>query len=190
ASVATFNGLLIPFNGYGAAVNLSCDKTAAGTLAASLTCTGGGNFNPAMPGTPFSFTASGSRIGAYNFAIQAKGTDTQLTSHLQALTLNVISPFSVSASPASATVAKGNAASYTMNLNASPDSLGTFGGTVTLSCSAGLPQATTCSFSQPTVTLTGAVTPVTLTIGTRTSQVNTSRSIVPLQFYAAMFPMF
>src|SRR5262249_31140672 len=145
---------------------------------------------PVSPGTPFSFTATANKVGTYNFAIEAKGTDTAQTSHAQSVALNIISQFNVSASPSTATVTKGNAASYTINLNANPDSTGGFGGAVALSCSAGLPQATTCTFSQPNPTLTGAVTPVTLTIGTRISQVNAQNSTLPLQIYAAIFPVF
>ena len=85
---------------------------------------------------------------------------------------------------------RGNTASYTINLNATPDSTGGFGGAVALSCAGGLPQATTCTFSQPNPTLSGAVTPVTLTIGTRISQVNAFNSTLPLQIYAAIFPVF
>ena len=192
----SFNGLLIPFNGYGSSVTLSCDKTTVDPLlATSFNCAGGGAFTPAAPGTAFSFTASGAKVGTYNFGIKANGTDgPPPTNHVQTLALNVISQFTVSASPASATVAKGSAASYTINLNANPDSTGGFGGTVNLSCSAGLPQATTCSFNQPSVSLSGAVTPVTLTIGTRVSsangQLNAFNSMMPAQIYAAIFPLF
>ena len=143
----------------------------------------------------FSFTASGSKVGTYNFGIKANGSDTPTpTNHVQTLALNVISQFTVSASPSSATVNKGSAANYTINLNANPDSTGGFGGAVNLSCSAGLPQATTCTFNQPAVNLTGAVTPVTLTIGTRVSQangqLNAFNSVLPAQIYAAIFPLF
>jgi hypothetical protein len=187
----SFNGLLIPFNGYGSSVNLTCDKTnVSPSLLPFFTCTGGGSSTPAAPGTPFSFTAMAQKTGTYNFAIQANGTDVPSTHHVQTLALNVISQFTVSASPSTATVTKGSAASYTINLNANPDSTGGFGGAVAFSCSAGLPQATTCTFSQPTVNLIGAVTPVTLTIGTRTSQVNALNSTLPMQVYAAIFPVF
>ena len=187
----SFNGLLIPFNGYNSSVNLSCDKTTVSpTLLPFFTCSGGGPLTPASPGTSFSFNASGQKTGTYNFALQANGTDSGATHHVQTLALNVISQFNVSASPSTATVTKGSAANYTINLNANPDSTGTFGGAVALSCSAGLPQATTCTFSQPAVNLSGAVTPVTLTIGTRTSQVNALNSVLPMQIYAAIFPVF
>ncbi|HEX7962511.1 MAG TPA: hypothetical protein VF493_21545, partial [Terriglobales bacterium] len=182
---AKFDGLLIPFNNYSSQVDLTCP-----TVLPNFTCTGGGSFTPTTPGVPFSITASAQKVGTYNFTLQATGHDIPPTNHLQALTLNVISQFNVSASPSSATVTKGNTASYTINLNATPDSTGSCGGTVALSCSAGLPQATTCTFSQPNPTLSGAVTPVTLTIGTRLSQVNAMNSTIPLQIYAAIFPVF
>src|SRR5262249_20142843 len=116
---ASFNGLLIPFNGYSSAVNLSCDKTSVNpALLTFFNCTGAGSLTPAAPGTPFSLAATGNKVGTYNFAIQATGSDTPTpTNHVQTLALNVISQFNVSASPSSATVTKGNAASYTINLN-------------------------------------------------------------------------
>jgi uncharacterized repeat protein (TIGR01451 family) len=69
----------------------------------------------------------------------------------------------LSASPASETISPGQSATFTLTLSRSDD---TFNGQVSLSCSTGVPTATSCSFSPSTLMLGADPETVTLVIAT------------------------
>jgi hypothetical protein len=134
----TFNGTLTALGTYNHAVTLSCGAGAPGA------CT----FSPSGPITPtpagVSFTvsmSSGNAIRNYTFNIH--GTDGTLT-HDFPVTLNVTDFSMGTPNPATVSVVQGgtsNATQYTLG------SLGPFNGSVSLSCSAGLPSGASCNFA-------------------------------------------
>jgi hypothetical protein len=172
---ATFDGTLTAKSGYASPVNLSC------TGAVPATCT----MQPthATPTATYTLTAGG-LVGDYSFNAHGVGTDGSAITHDAPVTLHVVDFNLTAPSPNSLSVAQsGTSAPSTFQVTAS----GSFAGTVTLSCSAGLPAGAACVFSPSssvsptssasvTVTLTvtaGAGTPVggptTVTISAMTA---------------------
>ena len=172
---ATFNGTLTAEDGYASPVNLSC------TGAAPATCT----LQPEQitPTATYNLTASGS-VGDYSFNAHAVGTDPNTITSDAAVTLHVVDFNLTAPSPNSLTVGQGGTSgTTTFQVTAA----GSFAGTVTLSCSTGLPTEAACVFSpsssvSPTssslVTVTLTVTaaagtplggPVTVTISAMTA---------------------
>ncbi|MGB9490739.1 MAG: hypothetical protein WCA92_09750 [Terriglobales bacterium] len=153
---ATFNGTLIAYEGYASAVNLSC---AAAILPSTCTLNPP-QTTPTPSGAAYTLTAGGV-VGDYNFDAQAVGTDPEAITQDAPVTLHIVD-FSMSAlNPGTLTVVQGgtsNAASFQVS------AMGSFSGTVNLSCPTGLPSGTTCQFSpSSTVTPTGS-NPVTVTM--------------------------
>ena len=98
-----------------------------------------------------SLTVATSATGTYTITIA--GTSGTLT-HTATVTLVVATPdFSLSASPASRTVRRGNSTTYTVNVTPS----GGFSGTVALSAS-GLPTGATATFSPASINKSGSST--------------------------------
>lgn len=85
------------------------------------------------------------------------------TAGVSASTSVTVTDFSISVAPTSVTVPAGTPATYTVTVTPLP----TYSSSVSLSCSSGLPPATSCSFSTTPVTLSGT-TPVSsvLTVNT------------------------
>jgi hypothetical protein len=161
---AVFNGEIFALNGYSSVVNLTC-------------ASGGSNFpgtcsvnplsaTPNAGGSSFSLSAGGNP-GDYSFNVHAVGTDAATITHDFPLTLHIVD-FTVSApSPSSVTLAPANtSAPITLQVSA----LGSFGASVSLSCS-NLPAGATCQF-QPT-----SVAPTTSKPATVTLNVSASGSI-------------
>jgi uncharacterized membrane protein len=148
-----------PSGGFTGTVNLSVSGLPAGATA---------SFNPASVTSGSSTltvtTATNTPTGSFSLTIT--GTSGTL-SHTASVTLVVSPPaapdFSVSATPASATVIQGNSTSYTVNVNAS----GGFTGTVNLSVS-GLPSGATASFNPTSVSGSGSST-LTVRTGNNTT---------------------
>ena len=158
---ATFNGTLTALNGYASQVTLSC----VGTIVPA-TCTP----NPSLtipapnPGTNFTVTTAGV-VGDYPFNVHAVGSDPSTLTHDAAVTLHVVD-FALSApAPATVSVPQGSNSSV-VTLQVTP--LGSFSGTVTLSCPAGLPSGATCTFS-PSAIVSNLPATVLLTITTLAS---------------------
>jgi hypothetical protein len=147
--------------GFSAPVDLSCANLPAGVSCAY-------DPNPVTPPANGSVSsgltvavAGGTAAGTYAF--QARGVSGSLTRSFD-MTLQVTAvggDFSLTATPPSQTVARGQSAIYTVTVTPA----GGFGGTVTFSAT-GLPRGASASFDPPSVTGSGTST---LTITTRPS---------------------
>jgi len=158
---ATFNGTLYALNSYNSNVNLNC---ATGDTVAPQTCAAVPT--PVLPipaGAPFQVNAAGSP-GDYVFDLHAVGSDPSALTVDFSLTLHIVDFTLGPPSPAGVSVVPG-ASSAPVSLLVS--GLGSFAGTVTLSCS-GLPAGASCQF-QPSTSVDLSVlnpAPITLTIST------------------------
>ncbi|MGA9352490.1 MAG: hypothetical protein WBV46_02290 [Terriglobales bacterium] len=152
AQTATFNGTLTALNGYASRVNLSC--TGGPPTTCGLTPT------HETPTSTYTMTASGA-AGDYEFNAHAVGTDAQQITHDAAVTLHIVD-FNISApTPNGLTVAQGGTSnSSTFQVSA----MGSFSGTVTLSCPSGLPSGAACVFSPSSSVNPTAESPVTVTL--------------------------
>jgi hypothetical protein len=148
----TYTATVTAGTGFSGTVSLSVSGLPAGAA---------GSFSPASISTSGSSTLSVSTIsstapGSYPLTITA--TSGTLT-HTAGLTLVVIADFGISVTPASASVAPGSSASYTVTVRPGSG----FSGTVSLRVS-GLPGRTSASFNPTSVNTSGSST---LTISTR-----------------------
>ena len=155
----TFTGTLTAISGYATPVTLSC----TGTTPAPCTFSPSNSITPTPGGAPFSASLnSGAVIANYNFNIH--GTDGTLT-HDFPVTLNVTDFSMGTPNPATVSVQQGgtsNATQYALG------SLGPFNGSVSVTCSAGLPTGASCNFApssqialnpaNPSVTVSTTVT--------------------------------
>ena len=149
---ATFNGTLTAKGGYASPVNLSC------TGAAPSTCT----LQPthATPTATYTLTAGG-LVGDYSFNAHAVGTDGNAITRDATVTLHVVDFNLTAPSPNSLSVAQGGTSgASTFQVTAA----GSFAGTVTLSCSAGLPSGAACGFSPSSSVNPTSSSPVTVTL--------------------------
>jgi len=100
-------------------------------------------------------------VGDYSFNAHAAGTDGNAITHDAPVTLHVVDFNLTAPSPNSLSVAQGGtSAASTFQVTAS----GSFAGTVTLSCSAGLPAGTACVFSPSSSVSPTSSAPVTVTL--------------------------
>ena len=149
---ATFDGTLTAKSGYASPVNLSCTGAAPATCALQPT--------PVTPTATYTLTAGGS-VGDYSFNAHAVGTDGNAITHDAPVTLHVVDFNLTAPSPNSLSVAQGGTSgTSTFQVTAS----GSFAGTVTLSCSAGLPAGAACVFSPSSSVSPTSSTPVTVTL--------------------------
>jgi hypothetical protein len=96
------------------------------------------------------------------------------TSTSPAVAVMVSAPnFSLTDNPTSLTIAAGSSGMTTITLTP----VGGFTGTVGLSCSSGLPQYSSCSFSQPSLMATGSNTAVTSTLTIQTDVNNPAANL-------------
>jgi uncharacterized membrane protein len=152
-TTVNFNGTVTSINGYDNSVELSCT---AGTSAPPVPCVPSpGILTPTFAGVAFSVNAGSSTIGDYNFNVQGSGTDPKNTTHLAALTLNVVDFSMTAPSPGSVIEARG-ATSPAVSFKITAQ--GSFNQSVTLSCNAGqLVFGATCGFTpSATFNLTSA----------------------------------
>ncbi len=152
AQTATFNGMLTAKGGYTSPVNLSC------TGAMPATCT----LQPKQitPTATYTLTAGGI-VGDYSFNAHAVGTDGNAITRDASVTLHVVDFNLTAPSPNSLSVGQGGtSAASTFQVTAS----GSFAGTVTLSCSAGLPAGAVCVFSPSSSVNPTSSSPVTVTL--------------------------
>jgi hypothetical protein len=164
AQAATFNGAISALNGYTSNVNLSCT---AGATNPPQNCTPSPiSILPIASGASFAVNASGS-AGDYAFNLHSVGTDSATVTHDFSLTLHIVDFTLSEPSPTTVSVTPGStSASVTVLVSA----LGSFSGSVTLSCS-NLPTRASCQFqSSPTVSPTnGNPASVNLQIATTPS---------------------
>jgi len=158
-SSTSYTVTVTPSGGFTGTVNLSVSGLPAGATA---------SFNPASvtSGSSTLTVTTASTTPAGSFSLTITGTSGTLN-HTASVTLVVNPPaapdFSLSATPASATVIQGNSTSYTVNVNPS----GGFTGTVNLSVS-GLPSGATASFNPTPVSGSGSST-LTVRTGNNTT---------------------
>src|ERR1700687_3412986 len=153
---ATFDGTLTAQNGYASPVNLSC------TGAAPASCT----LQPTQatfsgsPTATYTLTAGG-LVGDYSFNAHAVGTDGNAITHDAPVTLQVVDFNLTAPSPNSLSAAQGGTSgASTFQVTAA----GSFAGTVTLSCSAGLPTGAACVFLPSSSASPTSSAPVTVTL--------------------------
>jgi hypothetical protein len=113
-----------------------------------------------------SYTANGLAVGTHSITAQYSGdsVNADSTSAAVQVIVSAASDFSISVSPASATVSAGSSIGATVTLTPA----GSFSSSATFACS-GLPAYTTCTFSPSTVTSNGAGATTTMTIATDVS---------------------
>jgi len=172
-----FSGTLTAFAGYGSGVALSCaaNPGAGGTNPPS-TCTPPGNsVTPSTGGTPFQVNVSGAS-GDYRFNVHGVGSDPSQVTHDATVTLHIVDFVLQTPSPASVSVPQNSISSaVTVVVTAS----GSFNGTVSLSCTSGLPAYAECNFSSPSVQPTSSnPATVTLTISTGASTPQGSSTVI------------
>jgi hypothetical protein len=143
AQTAPFNGTISALNGYNSNINLSCT---AGATNPPQNCTPSpASILPTTTGASFVVNASGS-AGDYAFNLHSVGADSATVTHDFALTLHIVDFTLGPPSPSSVTVTPGNtSASVSLLVSA----LGSFSGSVTLSCS-NLPTGASCQFQPST----------------------------------------
>lgn len=149
AGNASFNGTLNAVNGYNSSVTLTC---VAGSTTPPNPCTPNpATLIPTASGTPFSLNVGTLTVGTYNFNLQAAGSDSNNTTHVAPLTLNIVDFGITSASPNAITEPRG-AMSPPVSFQVTAQ--GSFDQSVSLSCSFN-PAITnaTCAFS-PSATVT------------------------------------
>jgi hypothetical protein len=161
---ATFNGTIFALNGYNSNISLSCTT---GATSPPQNCSAVPTpLLPVPAGTSFLVNASGS-AGDYIFNLRAIGSDPSALNLDFSLTLHIVD-FSLSPpSPSSVSVVPGNTSAPVSLL---VSALGSFAGSVALSCSGLLPGAS-CQF-QPSNTLTplnGNPAAAALTVSTSSS---------------------
>ena len=149
---ATFDGMLTAKSGYVSPVNLSCSGAAPVNCALNPTS--------ATPTAAYTLTAGG-LVGDYSFNSHAVGTDGNTITHDAPITLQVVDFNLTAPSPNSLSVAQGGTSgASTFQVTAA----GSFAGTVTLNCSAGLPAGAACVFSPSSAVSPTSSTPVTVTL--------------------------
>jgi hypothetical protein len=151
--------------GTGASVMLTATVTsgAAGTVTFYSGSTTLGTGAVGTNGTA-TLTTSFAMANTYSLTATYGGDSNYLGSTSTAVSEAVVVPsFSVTASQASLTIARGATGATTLTFTP----VGGYSGAITLACGT-LPSKATCTFSPSTVTLAGAVVTDTLTIGTGT----------------------
>lgn len=148
----TYTATITAVNGFGGTVTFSASGLPSGATATFSPATVTGSGSSTMTVTTASTTPTGTSTITITGTSGATVHSTTVT-----LVVNSAADFSISATPASLTVARGGRGSYTVTVTA----VGGFAGTVTLSVS-GLGSGTQARFSSTTVTGSGTAT---LTVG-------------------------
>jgi hypothetical protein len=153
----TLNGVLKALNGYASPVSLSCGSGAPPTCTVSPA-----SVTPTTAGAAFSVTLQSSVAQAYNFNLNATGTDAAHVAHTAAVTFNSLFTFTIADSTGTQSLVAGQTAPYTLTLT--PVGSSTFQNAVSFTCS-GLPAGASCSNPQISVGASGTQN-VTLSITT------------------------
>src|SRR5579862_2135277 len=168
-----FTGELTALYGYSSPVTLSCEGSALPDVCSGETVT------PTRGGTSYTVSARHASVRDFSFNILATGTDQGSTVHRTAASLRVVD-FGLAFAPGTplpVSLTANNGAS-TQPVDMAVTALGSFTGTINLSC-AGLPSGASCNFyPSGAVAFTGAGSrAVTLTISTAPNTPNTTASI-------------
>jgi hypothetical protein len=158
-TTATFNGTVTATSGYNDSVEFSCTP---GTSNPPSPCTPiPVSLTPTPNGAAFLLTAGTDTTGAYNFNVQAIGSDPGNTTHTAAVALNVVNFGLTTPSPTTLTEPPG-AASTPVGFQVTAQ--GPFNQSVTLSCSfsPSIPGAS-CVFSPGAVVNPTSTSPVNVT---------------------------
>jgi hypothetical protein len=167
---AVFNGTLTSVNGYNNNVGLSC---VAGATSTPSSCVSSPvSVTPTQAGAPFTVTAGTSGVATYKFNIQGIGFDSNSTTHLEPVVLNVVNWSFSTPSPSTVNEPRGTT-SPPVSFQISAQ--GALNQTVTLSCSFTPPiTGATCAFTPSTTfnlssnSAVNATTTVTVPAGTTT----------------------
>ncbi len=158
-NTTAFNGTITALNGYSNSVELSC---VPGSSSPPNPCTPSPvSLTPTSLGSAFLVTAGTSTVGDYSFDVQGAGSDPNNTTHLAAVTLNVISISLVSPLPL-VTDPRGTTSAP---VNFQVAAQGNFSGSVTFSCV--FPQmvpGATCSFTPSATVNVTSSTPVNMAV--------------------------
>jgi hypothetical protein len=161
SATATFRGTITAINGYNSSVNLSCGTGAPPSCTVNPT-----SLTPSSAGVPVTITVSSDIAQTYSFNLNAAGTDTATTAHSSALSFtampNPAFDFSMSATPPSVSVARGNTALFSVTVD---PNTGSFPNTLSVGCS-GLPALASCSFNPAQVPTGSGSSAVTVTMAT------------------------
>jgi len=93
-------------------------------------------------------------------------------------TFDTVPPFDFGTPPASKTITAGQSAQFTLEMVGQPS----FAGTVSFSCTSGMPQGATYSFNPPSVSPGGSAATTTLTITTTPRNIAASWQSSPVVF--------
>jgi hypothetical protein len=159
STTATFNGTITAFDGYNNSVELSC---IAGSSSPPSPCTPSPvSLTPTSGGLAFLMSAGTSVVGNYDFSIQGAGSDANGTTHLAAVTLNVVNIVLASSVP-TVTEPRG-ATSAPAGFQATAE--GPFSGNVTFGCvfPPSVPGAS-CSFTPSANVTLASGPPVNMTV--------------------------
>jgi hypothetical protein len=154
---AIFNGTAASINGYASSVTLSC--VAGSTPPPSSCIVSPATLTPSSSAT-FTVNASGA-TGVYNFNVQGVGSDSNQTTHMVPLSLNVVSFALTTPTPSNVTVPRGTTSSP---VSYEVTAAGTFNQSVTVSCTLTdpIPNAT-CALTPGTTVNPTASNPVKMT---------------------------
>jgi hypothetical protein len=158
---AIFNGTLTAIDGYNSSVTVTCQSGHTGVPG---TCNGT-TATPTAAGQAFSITASAASVQNFAFNIQGLGSDPANTTHVQAVTFNVVDFNLTAPTPNAVTVVKGRTSSAMVF---QVQAQGSFSGAVTLDCE-GLPAEADCQFAPSNLVTptSGPPSIVTLTVSTQ-----------------------
>jgi hypothetical protein len=175
---ASFSGTVTALDGYGSTVTLSC---IAGSTSPPSPCTPTpATLTPTSNGTPFSVTVGASAITNYSFNLQGVGSDSNKTTHLAGLTLEVVNFGLTPPMPSTIVEPRGGT---TTPVSFQVTAQGSFDQTVTLSCSfAPAITGAACAFTPGATVTPTQSTPVNMTASvTVPAGTNTGNYTVTLQ---------
>lgn len=145
------------------------NPTGSVTFVSGTTTLGTATVSNGTATLPYSFTAAGTYAVVANYA----GDSANLASTSNSVSVVVVAPdFTISASPASATIAAGQSATTTLTITP----IGGYGGTLHFSCGA-LPVGVACTFTPSSLTPNGAVATVGITVSTTAPGVAARRTL-------------
>ncbi|HEV2113511.1 MAG TPA: hypothetical protein VGR50_05145, partial [Terriglobales bacterium] len=157
-TTGSFNGTLTTGNGYSNSVSITCAGNPAPLPA---TCTPPVATTPTVGGVTANVTAGNSSTGDFNIHLNAVGSDPLPVSQSQPVTLHVVNAsFTVNPTTPISVAAGSSSGPIALQIGA----IGSFTGSVTLSCSNALPAGATCSFAPSATVNPTAASPSNVTM--------------------------